>query len=198
MKGKFTNILCLLVNIVTIANGFSCHGATGIVGPDINSGRKSLSSIVVRSSADENEETSIATSDVVKKVAVTGATGKTGMLVVEELIKRNVQVLGLVRNETKAAERFGGYSSDTLEIQKCDLADPEAIGRALAGCDATIWCATGFSDDPATGQMPPTATMSPEQSIDVTGIPAVAHSMIKNCGPKTQQKGYPKVVMLSR
>lgn len=75
---------------------------------------------------------------------MTGATGKTGKLVVEELLNRNVQVVGLIRNETKAAELFGDYSSDMLETKECSLANPEDIASALVGCDATIWCATGY------------------------------------------------------
>ena len=160
--------------------------------------RKSFSSVVTRSSEGDNDgEILIATSDVVHKVAVTGATGKTGKLVVDELLNRNVKVVGLVRNETKAAELFGDYSSDVLEIQKCNLADPKEIGSAIEGCDATIWCATGFSDE-ATSQMPPTATMKPEQSIDVMGIPAVASAMLKTEESEDDEQGYPKVVMLSR
>ena len=221
MKGKVVTVLSILGSIFTIGNSFSSQWSNTLRPNANREGRQSLSSIITRSSsADETEETFIATGDVVKKVAVTGATGKTGKLVVEELIKRNVQVLGLVRNETKAAEQFGDYAVDMLEIQKCNLADPEDIERALVGCDATIWCATGFSDDPGSGQMPPTTTMSPEQSIDVIGVPAVARSMINNSGSKksrlrrvvtwvrnkiskkqkseTQQQNYPKVVMLSR
>jgi len=156
-----------------------------------------LSSIVTESSDnDNNEEILIPTSDVVKKVAVTGATGKTGKLVVEELLNRNIQVVALVRNETKAAELFVDYSSDMLEIQECKLADPKEIASALVGCDATVWCATGFSDD-ATNKMAPTGSMTPEQSIDVIGVPAVANTMLQNHGSQEEQKGYPKVVLLS-
>ena len=161
--------------------------------------RKSLSSVVTKSSDDENdEEIPIPTSDVVQKVAVTGATGKTGKLVVEELLKRNVKVVGLVRNETKAAELFSDLSSDVLEIQKCNLSDEKEITSALEGCDATIWCATGFSDGAASSQMPPTATMAPEQSIDVMGIPAVASAMLQSKGSEDREQAYPKVVMCSR
>lgn len=139
----------------------------------------------------------IATRDVVKKVAVAGATGKTGQLVVEELLCRNVQVIGLVRNETKAAELFGSLSSDMLEIQECNLSDPAAIGKAVDSCDATIWCATGFSDAPTPGT-PPTATMSADQSIDVIGVPALATTMLEKHGPSEGEQSFPKVVMLSR
>ena len=158
----------------------------------------SLSSVVAKSSDDDSEEALVPTIDVVKKVAVAGATGKTGKLVVDELLNRNVQVVGLIRNETKAAELFGDYSSDMLDIKECNLANPEDIASALVGCDATIWCATGFSDGATNSQMPPTGTISPDQSIDVMGIPAVANVMLQNHGSEGEQTAYPKVVMLSR
>jgi hypothetical protein len=220
MKQSSASILILLGWILNIGNGFSPRvakvlrgGFPGVGRLGIDGGRQSLSSIVAKSSEDEsNEEITIPTADVVKKVAVTGATGKTGKLVVDELLNRNVQVVGLVRNETKAAELFGDYSTDMLEIQECNLADPEAIAAALDGCNATIWCATGFSDD-ATSQTPPTVPMPPERSIDVMGVPAVATTLLQNY-PETKASGfrgrwrrwrsqrkdeaYPKVVMLSR
>ena len=203
MKETRTTILFLLGCIIAISNGFSSPIAQVARG-----GRQSFSSVVTKSTKDETtEEVLIPTSDVVKRVAVTGATGKTGKLVVDELLSRNVKVLGLVRNETKAAEVFADYSKDTLEIQICNLSDPEEIVAALEGCDATIWCATGFADG-AMGQGPPTTTVAPEQSIDVVGIPAVAKAMsgekvslfkrtVKKFKKSTQQ-AYPKVVMLSR
>ena len=202
MNGRSVTILSLLGWIVAHGDGFSSPiGRRLSRGSNIinlgNERRQSVSSVVTKSSEDNhNEETSIPTSRAVKKVAVTGATGKTGKFVVEELLKRNVQVVGLVRNETKAAELFGSSSSDMLQIQECNLGDPAAIAKALDGCDATVWCATGFSDAPS-NDTPPTATMSPEQSIDVMGVPAVANTMLQNHGSQ-QQNAYPKVVMLSR
>lgn len=198
MSGRFVTLLSLLGCILATADGFSAPSAKRI-SAGISSIRQSATSVVTKSSNGEdndNEETLvIPTSDVVKKVAVTGATGKTGQLVVEELLSRNVRVVGLVRNETKAAELFGPSSSDMLEIQHCDLADPSAIEKALEGCDATIWCATGFSDAPGG---PPTATvMSSDQSIDVIGVPAVAQTMLQNHGSQEKEQSLPKVVMLS-
>lgn len=197
IKGRAAATLLVLGCILALGDCFSNSFARRegrLVGGG-NVERKSFSSVVIKSSDDDNdEEIPIPTSDVVQKVAVTGATGKTGKLVVEELLKRNVKVVGLVRNETKAAELFGDFSSDVLEIQKCNLSDKNEIANALEGCDATIWCATGFSDGAASSQMPPTATMSPEQSIDVMGIPAVASAML---GSGDKEQSYPKVVMCS-
>lgn len=203
MKGRSVTILSLLGWIIANGDGFSFpiskafrEGSSSSIRLRKERGRQYLSSVVIKSSNDDNnEKVSIRTSDVVKKVAVAGATGKTGKLVVEELLYRNVQVVGLVRNETKAAQLFGD-SSDMLEIRECNLADPKAIASALTGCDATVWCATGFSDD-AANQMAPTGTLSPEQSIDVIGVPAVANAMLQDHGSLEEEQAYPKVVMLS-
>lgn len=200
MKQTSVTTLFLLGCVIAIGNAFSSPIAKVSRGWNLfggrDGGRQSLSSVVTKSSDDDtNEEIFIQTIEVVQKVAVTGATGKTGKLVVDELLNRNIKVVGLVRNETKAEELFGGYSSDALEIQQCNLADPKDIARALEGCDATVWCATGFSDG-ATDQSPPTVTMTPEQSIDVMGIPAVASAMLQS-DKSEEEKAYPKVVMLS-
>lgn len=59
--------------------------------------------------------------DVVTKVAVAGATGRTGSLVVQELLNRGVQdVVALVRDEKTAQDSFPN-PADNLQIQKCDL-----------------------------------------------------------------------------
>jgi len=203
MKGRSVSILSLLGWIIASGDGFSFpiskalrEGSSSSIRLRKERGRQCLSSVVTKSSTDDNnEKVSIRTSDVFKKIAVTGATGKTGKLVVEELLNRNVQVVGLVRNETKAAQLFGD-SSDMLEIRECNLADPEAIASALTGCDATVWCATGFSDDVA-NEMAPTGTSSPGQSIDVVGVPAVANAMLQDHGSQEEEQAYPKVVMLS-
>jgi len=110
----------------------------------------------------------IPTNEIVKKVAVTGATGRTGRLVIEELLHRNVEVVGLVRNEEKAQELFSSEDS-MLQILQCNLTDPIDIGKAVDGCDATIWCATGFAD--STPAPPSTST---EQLTNIVGIPIIS------------------------
>jgi len=132
----------------------------------------SLKTVVVRKSSedDNNAELSlIPTNEIVRKVAVTGATGKTGRLVVKELLHRNVEVVGLVRNKEKAQELFS--SDDKLQILQCNLTDPIDVAKAVDGCDATIWCATGFAD--STPQPPPT-TKTPKQSTDIAEIPIIS------------------------
>jgi hypothetical protein len=63
----------------------------------------------------------LATKGVVTKVAVAGATGRTGRFVVEELLRRDVSVVAMVRDKAKAKEIFSDPLPKGLEVVKCDL-----------------------------------------------------------------------------
>jgi hypothetical protein len=67
------------------------------------------------------------TKSVVTKVAVAGATGRTGRFVVEELLKRDVSVVAMVRDESKAKEVFSDPLPQGLEVIKCDLTAEKEI-----------------------------------------------------------------------
>ena len=101
-------------------------------------------------SNDENENEGVI---LPTTVGVTGATGKTGRLVVEELLNRKIPVIAMVRSMEKARETFGDMKDDDdddkkdlLTIVSCDLTSPTEIASSVERCDAVIWCATGFSD----------------------------------------------------
>lgn len=146
--------------------------------------------------AEEPEILPTPTNQVVTKVAVAGATGRTGSYVVKELLKRNVQVKGLVRDLDKAKKTFEGSVVPGLEVVQCDLTDTKDIEKSLEGCDAVIWCATGFSDAES-GLLKKIKkllgmVMGPQQSIDAVGIPAISKFM-----KGESASNFPKVVMLS-
>jgi hypothetical protein len=147
--------------------------------------------------AEEPEIIPTPTNQVVTKVAVTGATGKTGSYVVKELLKRNVQVKGLVRNLDKAEKTFEG-SVPGLEVVLCDLTNAKQIESCLEGCDAVIWCATGFSDtepdflEKMKKLLGMVVAKPKQESIDAVGIPAVSKFM-----KGAPSSNFPKVVMLS-
>lgn len=65
------------------------------------------------------------------KMLVTGATGRTGSLVVHQLRERGVDVRALVRNPSRgtALERQG------VEVVVGDLDDPASLAQAVAGVD---------------------------------------------------------------
>ncbi|OEU18477.1 NAD(P)-binding protein [Fragilariopsis cylindrus CCMP1102] len=140
MNGRSLTLISLLGWIIANGDGFSLRPVVTI--------RSTSSSLSSTEDNDNAELSLIPTNEVVKKVAVTGATGKTGRLVVEELLKRKVEVVGLVRNKEKALEVFSSNEdNDMLSIQECILTDQISIAKAVEGCDATIWCATGFADE---------------------------------------------------
>ena len=149
---------------------------------------------------DETEPEPIKLSDVVQTVAVAGATGRTGSLVVQELLKRGVSVRCLVRNLDKAEETLP-TSSPNLKVIKCDLSDENDIKQAVAKTDAAIWCATGFSDGPSSiidriknlfG-----VALTPKKSIDAVGIVALAEAFASSAKVNGSGSNLPKVVMCS-
>lgn len=153
--------------------------------------------------------TAIPTKDVVTRVAVAGATGRTGRYVVEELINRGVtSVVAIVRDTDKAAEVFPNPPAN-LEIMQCDLSNEKEIAAVLKDVDASIWCATGFSDAP-TGRSVNVfqklqrlfgMVVTPNKSIDVIGLPAFSKAMAQNNKEKADTDAsrlkLPKLVMCS-
>lgn len=144
------------------------------------------------------------TNQVVQTVAVTGATGRTGSLVVQELLDRQVNVVAMVRSAEKAKKVFGDENDPSfhplLKVIPCDLTDEARIAEAVQGCDAAIWCATGFSDArvPALERIKRLfkIAVTPKQSIDFVGVPLLAKAMLNQVvGRETMET--PKVVMLS-
>ncbi len=67
-------------------------------------------------------------------VAVAGATGRTGRLVVAELLKRGYPVRALVRSAARAADV--GQSGAT--VVEADLASAASLEQAVAGCRAAV------------------------------------------------------------
>mmetsp|Transcript_22716 Transcript_22716/g.69147 ORF Transcript_22716/g.69147 Transcript_22716/m.69147 type:complete len:339 (+) Transcript_22716:103-1119(+) len=108
-------------------------------------------------------------------VAVTGATGRTGRLVVDSLLKSGHSVTALVRDGDKAASVLPA----AVACRELDLATAgaEEMRTACAGADKLIWCATGFTD---AGEL-----------IDVRGMKQLVPGAIAATGET------PAVVMLS-
>lgn len=142
------SVIVLLVFLVAHAAGFA---ATTTTTTSVNINANVAPAVVMR------------TKDVVSRVAVAGATGRTGRLVVQELLERGVQVVAMVRDLDKAKEVLefqedimnvvsdedeSQQQQPRLIITKCDLTSEKQIADALQDCDAAIWCATGFSESP--------------------------------------------------
>eukprot|EP00966_Prymnesium_polylepis_P296403 6847656-Prymnesium_polylepis.1 len=122
----------------------------------------------------------VATAADALRVAVTGATGRTGRLVVEQALASSHAVTAIVRDEAKAKEVLPA----AVQLKCLDLAsaDGAAMHEACADSDCLIWCATGFSDA--------------GESLDVRGfaelLPSLDH--LKKAG---EADAAPTVIMLS-
>ena len=190
MRCRILSLLWLLVLLPTISHGFSpALLSTVVVAPAtataVNNGKAAAPT------APSTTIEPVATKDVVTTVAVAGATGRTGRYVVQELLDRGVdKVIAIVRDMSKAQDvllLLGGIDKqqqqkDRLEVVQCNLANPDEIAQVLQGADAAIWCATGFSDAPTSGLVAKAKqllgmALTPQQSIDLVGLPAVAEAL---------------------
>lgn len=80
-----------------------------------------------------------------KRVAVAGATGKVGRLVVNELLSTNYTIVAIARDIAKAKSVLP--QSDRIEIVQCDLGNDGQVRKSFANIDQCIWCASGFTND---------------------------------------------------
>jgi nucleoside-diphosphate-sugar epimerase len=71
------------------------------------------------------------------KAAIIGATGPTGIHLAAALRAEGIGVRAIARNPTALARLFG---NDAVEKVPGDARDPEAIARAIEGCDVAIDC----------------------------------------------------------
>lgn len=109
-----------------------------------------------------------------KRIAVTGASGKTGWRVVEEARRRGWDVTAILRPGSAVPEGLEG-----ADLVRLELSDSAALQQALKGCDALVI---------ATGARP---------SVDLLGplkVDALAmRSQIQAC----QAAGVKRVVLVS-
>lgn len=91
----------------------------------------------------------------VKKVLVTGATGRTGSLVLQKLRQRadKFQGIGFARSPEKVKEIFGS----TEDFYLGDIKDSSSLESALEGCDALVILTSAvpqMKSPPEPGQRP--------------------------------------------
>ena len=73
-------------------------------------------------------------------IFVAGATGKTGRLVVQQLVEKNIPIKALVRNLAKAREII----PETVTLVEGDVLKSSSFESTLSDCNVLI-CATGAS-----------------------------------------------------
>jgi len=156
----------------------------------------------IAGAANSIPESAVNGSNTSKTIAVTGATGRTGSLVVKELIDRGYNVVAMVRDMNKAKTCLPS-SGENLKILKCDLGSEDQIISVVKQnrCDTAIWCATGFSDNPTQSFFDKVAAIfgvavAPKKSIDAVGVVALAKAF-EGKTIESEEDTVPKVIMLS-
>jgi putative NADH-flavin reductase len=69
------------------------------------------------------------------RIAVVGATGRTGRRVVQQALAGGNEVVALAR---RPDEVTGSAEDDRLEVVRADVLDPDSLDRALTGVDAVV------------------------------------------------------------
>ena len=114
-------------------------------------------------------------------VAVAGATGRTGQLVVRELLSKGHSVVALTRNVTKANAALPEVDCRVLDLATCTGED---MKTACANVDRMLWCASGFTDS--------------GESIDIRGMAELLPAAFPpSTTPEAAGSSSPIVVMLS-
>jgi nucleoside-diphosphate-sugar epimerase len=110
------------------------------------------------------------------RVAVTGASGKTGWRVVDEALKRGFEVVPILRVGSQVPQKLAVAN---LELKRLELTNQTALVNALTGCDALV-IATGAR---------PSIDLAGPLKVDALGIRA----QIAAC----KKAGVKKVVLIS-
>jgi uncharacterized protein YbjT (DUF2867 family) len=108
------------------------------------------------------------------RIAVTGASGKTGWRVVQEALGRGYRVTAIVRPGSQLPEGLKG-----ADVVRLELGDRAALEQALAGCEALVI---------ATGARP---------SVDLLGPLKVDALAIRAQGDACRAAGVKRVVLVS-
>ncbi|HEY8478023.1 MAG TPA: NAD-dependent epimerase/dehydratase family protein [Chloroflexota bacterium] len=83
------------------------------------------------------------------RVMVTGGTGFVGSHTVAELARAGHGVRLLVRSAARVRPALAPLGVEGVDgVVEGDVTDPEAVERALDGCDAVVHCASVYSLDP--------------------------------------------------
>mmetsp|Transcript_10392 Transcript_10392/g.28709 ORF Transcript_10392/g.28709 Transcript_10392/m.28709 type:complete len:416 (+) Transcript_10392:162-1409(+) len=152
------------------------------------------------------------------KVAVIGATGRTGRYVVRELASRYgsssdaTQIVAVVRSPEKAQTVLGDLTTndenDNKNIELCtcpDLTNRAAVAQALQGVDVAIWCATGFSSEQSNTNLVDRAKtllgIATKRTIDSLALPLIAQALMENNNNKNNNNYNnppgPQIIMCS-
>jgi len=104
--------------------------------------RRSVATAAVAAAEKTEEETTVS---FTAPVVVTGANGRTGALIVRELLSRGATVRAVVRDAKKASKELGEdvLSKDVELMEIKDLSNEVSIKEACKGAGTVIWAAQG-------------------------------------------------------
>ncbi len=117
------------------------------------------------------------------RIAVYGASGRTGRLVVEQLAAAGAELVVAGRDEA----RLRAAAPAGAELALAPLDDPRALGRALAGCAAVVNCAGPFLTQGA-----PVLEAAIEARVayaDTAAEQAWVHRVFERYGPLAEERG---------
>ena len=124
------------------------------------------------------------------KIAVVGATGRTGRQVVEQALTRGDDVIALARHPGALAQRGPGVA-----VAAADVLDRAAVTGALAGADAVVSAlGIGASRQPTVVYSEGTANIL--HAMGAHGITKLAVISAVPAGPRAEQPfcGVPRIV----
>lgn len=208
MTNKRLAILAIAAPFSYVANAFTAPVVRPTAAAPAQTKTAVFSSVPERT-VDDGSAAAPPLSSLVNRVAVAGATGRTGKFVVEQLLEQNVPVLALVRDVDKASSTLD-VANELLTIRQTDLGSEGDVIAALKDddggkqqCDAAIWAATGFSDAPDQSIVDKLKAVfglatNARGTIDAVGLPALGEGLAKSPKRATADgRALPKVVMLS-
>ena len=127
----------------------------------------------------------------VKKVLVTGATGRTGSLVLQKLRqqKDEFEAIGFARSRAKAQEQFGSIEGFFFG----DIQDRVSLDMAIEGCQALVILTSAVPKMKA----PPARGERPEFKFELRGMPEEVDWLgQKNQIDAAKQAGVEQVVLV--
>ena len=122
------------------------------------------------------------------RIVLFGATGYTGRLTAEVLVKRGATPVLAGRNEERLKQMAEGLG-DGLQTAAADVGKPETVRALLEAGDvilSTVGPFTHWGDAAAEAAINARAAY-----IDSAGEPAFIHRVFTEFGPRAQAAGYP-------
>ncbi len=125
-----------------------------------------------------------------KTIALYGATGFTGQLVIKELVNHDVRVVISGRDHRKlerlADEIFDAYGAEFV-VRVATVDDPDSLDALLHDVDALINCAGPFSDFGA--PVAEAAIRNGVHYLDTTGEQSYMNWLLEECDEKAAKAG---------